>query len=264
MLFSEVLATMAPADPGFLAQVSTDWFQGRAIYGGLVAALGNEAMRKTVPADRLLRSLEIVFAGPVLPGAVQIETDILRVGKAVTIAAAKISSNSQLAATLTGVYGAPRSTAIRLEPQPSAGVPHWRDVTDSQRPTGMRVPEFLQHFGMKFAEGTRPFTNTPLSRSKVYIRHLDPAPLSESHVVGLIDCIPTPLLQMMSTVVPASSLTWTLEFIRHDYSFAPTDWWRIDTEVKGAGDGYCQESSLVLDPQGRPAAFSRQLVAVFG
>jgi hypothetical protein len=55
-----------------------------------------------------------------------------------------------------------------------------------------------------------------------------------------------------------------LEFIRHDYSFAPTEWWRIDTEVKAAADGYCQESSLVLDPQGRPAAFSRQLVAVFG
>jgi len=161
--------------------------------------------------------------------------------------------------------GAPQySTLMRVEPQVSQGVPHWRDVEDSQRPSGMHVPEFLQHFGMKFAQGTRPFTGTPLSRSKVYIRHLDPAPLSESHVVGLIDCIPPPLLQMMSTVVPASSLTWTLEFIRHDYSFSPSEWWRIDTEVKGAGDGYCQESSLVLDPQGRPAAFSRQLVAVFG
>jgi acyl-CoA thioesterase len=258
MFFSEALASIQPTDRGYLAEASTDWFQGRAIYGGLVAALGNEAMRKTVPGDRLLRSLDIVFAGPVLPGVVHIDTDILRIGKAATIAAARISSQSQLAATLTGVYGAPRSAAIRIEPQAPEGVPQWRDVADSQRPTGMHVPEFLQHFGMRFAEGTRPFTNTPLQRSKVYIRHLDPAPLSESHVVGLIDCIPPPLLQMMSTVVPASSLTWTLEFIRHDYSFAPTDWWRIDTEVKGAGDGYCQ------DPQGRPAAFSRQLVAVFG
>ena len=264
MLFSEALASIQPANKGYLAATSNDWFQGRAIYGGLVAALGNEAMRKTVPAERLLRSLEIVFAGPVLPGAVQIDTEILRVGKAVTIAAARISSNSQLAATLTGIYGAPRSTLMRVEPQVSQSVPHWREVADSERPAGMHVPEFLQHFGMKFAEGTRPFTATPLTRSKVYIRHLDPAPLSESHVVGLIDCIPPPLLQMMSTVVPASSLTWTLEFIRHDYSFSASEWWRIDTEVKGAGDGYCQESSLVLDPQGRPAAFSRQLVAVFG
>jgi acyl-CoA thioesterase len=264
MLFSEALASLHPANPGFLAATSNDWFQGRAIYGGLVAALGNEAMRKTVPRERLLRSLEIVFAGPVLPGPVQIDTEILRVGKAVTIAAARISSHSQLAATLTGVYGAARSTLLRVEPPVAPDVPHWRDLDDSQRPTGMHVPEFLQHFGMKFAQGTRPFTGTPLKSSKVYIRHLDPAPLTESHVVGLIDCIPPPLLQMMSTVVPASSLTWTLEFFRHDYSFSPTEWWRIDTEVKGAGDGYCQESSLVLDPQGRPAAFSRQLVAVFG
>lgn len=264
MLFSEALASIQPANKGYLAATSHDWFQGRAIYGGLVAALGNEAMRKTVPAERLLRSLEIVFAGPVLPGAVQIDTEILRVGKAVTIAAAKISSNSQLAATLTGIYGAPRRAEMRIEPPAPQGVPHWHEVADARLPARMHVPEFLQHFGMKFAQGTQPFTGTPLSRSKVYIRHLDPAPLSESHVVALIDCIPPPLLQMMSTVVPASSLTWTLEFIRHDYHFSPTEWWRIDTEVKGAGDGYCQESSLVLDPQGRPAAFSRQLVAVFG
>lgn len=264
MIFSETLASMKPAGQGYLAEAGADWFQGRAIYGGLVAALGNEAMRQNVPRERLLRRLDIVFAGPVLPGAVHIDTEILRIGKAVTIAAARISSNSQVAATLSGVYGAPRATALPVEPKIPAEAVHWRELADSSSAAGMPMPDFLQHFALRFAEGTRPFSNTPLSRSKVYIRHRDPAPFSESHLVALIDCIPTPLLQMMPTAVPASSLTWTLEFIRHDYNYACSEWWRIDTEVNGAGEGYCQGSSVVLDPQGRPAAFSRQLVAVFG
>jgi len=55
-----------------------------------------------------------------------------------------------------------------------------------------------------------------------------------------------------------------MQFIRHDYSFAPDAWWRIDTEVNSAGEGYACESSVVLDPTGAPAAFSRQLVTVYG
>jgi acyl-CoA thioesterase len=264
LLFSETLATLQPAAAGYTAEVGEDWLQGRAIYGGMVAALGNEAMRRGVPAERLLRGLEIVFAAPLLAGLARIDTEVLRVGKAVTIASARMWSESQLAATLTGIYGASRATEIRLQPHAQDGVPHWRDVAEAAIPAGAHLPPFLRHFDVKFAEGTRPFTGTPLRTSKVYIRHQDPSPLSESHLVALIDCIPPPLLQMMTTLAPSSSLTWTLEFIRHDYGFAPDAWWRIDTEVKGARDGYSQESSLLLDPEGRPAAFSRQLVAVFG
>jgi len=102
------------------------------------------------------------------------------------------------------------------------------------------------------------------SRSKAYIRHADQASLTESHVIALIDCIPSPLLQMMTKPAPSSSLTWTLQFLRHDYTFAPDAWWRIDTEVESSGDGYACETSVVLDPAGFPAALSRQLVVVFG
>jgi hypothetical protein len=117
---------------------------------------------------------------------------------------------------------------------------------------------------MRFAQGSRPFAGLNLSTSKVYVRHKDTAALSESHVVALIDCIPSPLMQMMTKRAPSSSVTWTLQIVRHDYSFAPDAWWRIDTDVDSAGEGYACETSVVLNPAGIPAAFSRQLVTVYG
>ena len=39
--------------------IPAEWAQGRASFGGLVAALQYEALRAQVPADRPLRSLEI-------------------------------------------------------------------------------------------------------------------------------------------------------------------------------------------------------------
>jgi acyl-coenzyme A thioesterase PaaI-like protein len=264
MLFSETLASIQPQDQGWSVEIGEDWTQGRATFGGMVAALGNEAMRRLVPSDRALRGLDITFVGPVLAGTTRIEAEVLRVGKAVTITHARLWSDAKVATTMTGIYGAARPVAIAISPPAIAAAPPVDDLPDSTLPPNMGGPAFLQHFGLRWGEGTRPFTGTPLNRSKAYIRHEDRAALTESAVVALIDVIPSPLLQMMTRIAPASSLMWNLEFISHDYSFPPDAWWRIDTEVNSAGDGYSSQSSVVSNPAGVPMAFSRQLVAVFG
>jgi acyl-CoA thioesterase len=263
MLFSQTLQSMQPRDGGWRAVIGEDWSQGRATFGGMVAALCNEAMRRLVPKDRELRGLETTFVGPALAGEVSIEAEILRVGKSVTIARAKLWSDAKIAATLTGIYGTARATALSIMPTVAAGVRPALGLPDRSG-AEMGGPSFVRHFGYRWAEGARPFAGSNLRTSKIYVRHEDPAPLTESHVVALIDSIPSAILQLMSTPAPSSSLTWTVQFLRHDYSFAPDAWWRIDAEVNSAGSGYSCESSLLIDPSGTPAALARQMVAVFG
>jgi acyl-CoA thioesterase len=263
MLFSEILASLQPRDGGWRAVIGEDWSQGRATFGGTVAALCNEAMRRLVPADRALRGLDTTFVGPALAGEVSIDAEVLRVGKAVTIARARLWSEGKIAATLTGIYGAARATALSITPIVAAGVHRALDFPERSG-ADMGGPSFVRHFGYRWAEGARPFTGSSLRTSKTYVRHQDPAPLTESHVVALIDCVPSVVLQLMSAPAPSSSLTWSLQFLRHDYSFAPEAWWRIDAEVNSAGNGYSCESCVLIDPSGAPAAVARQMVAVFG
>ena len=265
MRFSQILSSMQPADQGWSAVIGEDWSQGRASFGGVVTALGNEAMRRLVPLDRKLRALQTTFVGPALSGSVRLEAQILRVGKVVTIAESRLWSAAQIAATFTGIYGADRSSSIEVAPRSAPPAAAVGDLPDLARPPDAgAAPSFLRHFGIRWAEGARPFTGTTVNRSKAYIRHQDDAPLTESHVVALIDCIPSVILQMMTRVAPSSSMDWTLQFLRHDYTHAPDAWWRIDSEVAAAANGYSSESSVIYDPCGAPAAFSRQLVAVFG
>jgi acyl-CoA thioesterase len=264
VLFSDILASIQPLNGGWRAFIGEDWSQGRATFGGVVAALGNEAMRRLVPADRELRGLETTFVGPALAGEVRIAAEILRVGKGVTIAHARLWSEDKIAAALTGIYGAARATSLSLAPNLPAGVPGVQHLPEPTPPVSEGGPSFLRHFDFRWAEGARPFSGTTLRTSKIYVRHKDVAPLTESHVVAMIDCIPSAILQLLSAVVPSSSLTWTLQFLRHDYSFAPQAWWRIDAEVNSAGNGYSCESCMLLDPNGVPAAIGRQMVAVFG
>ena len=264
MLFSETLASLEPTDGGCNALIGEDWSQGRATFGGMIAALGNEAMRRLGPRERNLRGLDTTFVGPAAAGQVRIDTQVLRVGKAVTVAYARLSSNGNVAATMTGIYGAPRDSALALAPAVAAGVPDVESLPDREAISKTGGPTFIRHFGYRWAEGARPYSGSNARGAKVYIRHRDTAPLSESHVLALIDCIPSVVLQLMNKPAPSSSLTWNVQFLRHDYSFPPDAWWRIDSEVNAAGGGYSCESCTLLDPNGVPAAMARQIVAVFG
>src|SRR5882724_8494871 len=158
MLFSQTLASIQPQGNAWSAGVGEDWSQGRATFGGMVAALGNECMRRLVPAERKLRGLETVFAGPALAGAVRIEAEVLRVGKAVTIASARLWSADKIAATLTGTYGVARSAAFSRLPAAPPGVSAAQDLP--QGTTGAGAPAFAQHFDLRWAEGAWPFSGS--------------------------------------------------------------------------------------------------------
>jgi acyl-CoA thioesterase len=264
MRFSQTLASLQAVDGGWSAVIGEDWSQGRATFGGMVAALGNEAMRRLVPPDRSLRGLDTTFVGPAPAGEVRIQAENLRVGKGVTVAYARLLSEGKIVATTTGIYGAERRSELSLAPAVAVGVPGPEDLPDRESMPTMGAPAFLQHFGFRWAEGEWPFAGTTSRSAKIYVRHMDTAPLTESHVVALIDSIPSAVLQLMNKPAPSSSLTWNVQFLRHDYSFAPDAWWRIDSEVNSAGEGYSCESCTLIDPNGVPAALARQIVAVFG
>src|SRR5262245_41703148 len=187
MVLSEILAALAPNESGFTVTVGEGWSQGRATFGGLVAAVGNEAMRKLVAADRPLRSLQTTFVGPASAGPWRIEPRVLRVGKAVTLAECRILEGDEVMAIQLGVYGTGRPSAVTVRPEPVIP-PRPLEVLRDVRYQPGRAPEFFQHFAVRWSQGALPFSGAPRTPTKAFIHHRDPAPISESHVVALIDC----------------------------------------------------------------------------
>jgi acyl-CoA thioesterase len=262
MQFSEILSSISATGEDCQATTSDDWMQGRATFGGLVAAVGNEAMRRLVPRDRPLRSLQTTFIGPATAGTWRMRAKVLRVGRAVTLAQCEVLDGDQVVAVQVGVYGMDRESAVLVKPE-AAQPPRTVEEINEIRYSPEKSPAFIQHFALRVAQGAKPFTSTR-SPTKIFIRHRDPAPLTESHIVALVDCIPTPALSMYKAPAPGSSMVWVLEFFEHDLDFSPEAWWRIDTDIDAATGGYVNQTGLLLDPNGRPVALSRQLFAVFG
>jgi acyl-CoA thioesterase len=264
MTFFEVLESIAPAESNvWSVRVDESWLQGRAIFGGMVAALCNEAMRRLVPRARAVRAVEVTFVGPAVPGEVRLEAQILRVGKAVTVAQGRAISEGQIVAQATGIYGDSRASALHYCPAAAVDVPRvdtLRDV-DMTRPGR---PAFSRHFGMRWAQGASSFSGSSISTSKAYARHACSGVFTESHLIALCDSIPSPSLQMLKSPAPASSLIWTLEFVRPHFEFPIDAWWRLDTSAEAANDGYVNQSGVIVNPDGEVAALSRQLVTIYG
>lgn len=261
--FSQLLSAGEYRDGSHVFTIGNDWLQGRTAFGGLQAAMALQAMRALVPATVPLRVLQTTFIGPVPPGTVSVRARVLRTGKSVIHAEARIGAGEDTACLVVGVFGSARESAIHLD----EGVYPPLPAADTLRPMPQApgiTPSFLRHFELRWAQGGVPFSASAQASTRIYLKLREEPVGSEAHLVALADAIPTPGLSLLRQPSPASSLTWTLELLRDDFAASEIGWWLMDASVSHGRHGYLSQSALLWDAQRRAVALSRQSVTVFG
>ena len=265
MNFSELLN--AVRDNPLSVTIPASWSQGRASFGGLMAALQYEAMRSYVPAQRPVRSLAITFVGPAeLDVPVAFEVEVLREGKAVSQVLGRAMQNGQVMMLMQGSFGAPRESVVSVAAE---SAPPLRPVEECQvLPfiSGM-MPEYLRFMEIRWALGGLPFSNTPSPAIGGYARfrgQQSAEPLNEAYILALVDTWPPALLPYLRKPTPASSLTWTIEFIQPQPALTTHDWCSYQAVIEHARDGYGHTAATLWTPGGELVAISRQTVTVFG
>jgi acyl-CoA thioesterase len=260
----QILASFVPQNAAYRATGEADWLQGRTLFGGLIASLANHAMRQKVPEDRPLRALQVVYIGPNAAGEVVFEPSVQREGKAVTLASCAARSGGEVSMTATAMYGAARESILKIQPAPVSVMAQPDQLMDVSTRGG--TLGFTQHYDQRWARGAAPFSRAADSAMSVYVRyHNEPiARTTEAHAIALMDAIPSPALALLDKPSPASTLSWTLEILDHQFSFGIDEWWRLDAHVDAAKEGYVIHTSHVVNPAGRVAAISRQVVVAYG
>ena len=156
MNFDDILATV---DGQGNAVFPEAWGQGRALFGGIIAAVLYDHLEKTVSAGRRLRSFSLSFVAPAAPGPVSLSGEVLREGKSVMQAMVTARQGEQVVAVMLASFGAARESAIvvqapGLEPMKSSD-----EATKFPFIQGM-MPDFLQHFDMRYAAGMPPYSGS--------------------------------------------------------------------------------------------------------
>lgn len=257
-------AVMARDGAGeFIAETSEDWAQGRTLFGGLQAMLAVRAMRLLVPQAPPLWSLQTTFVAPVRPGKVRICIQVLRQGRAAMQMEARLMDGEQTAAVVVAVFGAARESVIKVDPRQSRELLPGQQSPELPFIPGI-VPNFTQHYDYRWVEGGIPFTGSKQPETRIHLRQRDVGMLDEPHIVALADAIPPPALSLLDKPTQASTLSWSLEFVRHLPPVASDAWWRMDASIVAARDGYSSQDAYLFGPDGELVALARQVVAVFG
>ncbi|KTC42597.1 acyl-CoA thioesterase, partial [Pseudomonas putida] len=173
-----------------------EWSQGRACYGGLMAALLHEAMAAHVP-DRPVRSMAITFVGPAeLDVPIDLQVEILREGSAVTSVLARAVQHGRTMTVVQASFGLARQSAIDISAMPVAPMKPLAESTPLPYLPGV-TPEYIRHLDMRWGIGALPFSNTPVAGIGGWMQlreHEVDEPITEALLLVLGDAWPPALL----------------------------------------------------------------------
>lgn len=244
-------------------ELTPDWLQGRSGYGGWQAALAVLSMRAVLGDELPLRSLQANFISPVPSGKVTACAELLRRGKSVAQLESRILVDGKVAFTALGIFGAARQTAINLLPKapPVGATPD--SVSDWPYVEGV-TPSFMRHFHLRWGGGSPPYSGDANADASIFVRFRDDQIRSEGHLVCLADAIPPSALSLLTSPAMLSTINWAFELIDPPTAEECAAWFRFDTSLTAASDGYAWENTAIWSAHGHLIGLSRQCVAVFG
>lgn len=242
--------------------ISSDWMQGRAAFGGLSAALIYESMRKQLAMQVPVRCLQISFIGPVTADALTIESEILREGKSVSHISGRGVQNGETKVAVMGSFGKSRDSVIHLDcaQKPFQGSPE--QANKMPYIEGV-MPVFTKHFDFRY-QSAFPFAGVEESVLRGYVRFAEAEPeMNEAHLLGLADAWPPTTLPILKTPAAASSLSWTIEFVHPQPALDPQGFTLYEAEIVQSANGYGHTRALIWNEAGELLAISQQTVTHF-
>ncbi|BAN49047.1 acyl-CoA thioesterase II [Metapseudomonas resinovorans] len=265
MRFSELIQA-ARSNPSAVV-VPAAWGQGRAAFGGVVAALAFEAMRAKVEAGRPVRSLATTFVGPLEPEVpASFEAELLREGKAVSQVFCRVVQKGQVVALVQGSFGGSRQSVVQMDAEPAPEMKPVEDCYELPFIPGV-TPEFTRHLAMRWSIGGLPFSGSRERDMGGWVRFRGDVvqePLTESHLLALVDAWPPATVPHLPSPAPGSTLTWTIEFVQPLAALDTLDWCKYRARIEHARDGYGHAAAALWSASGELVALSRQTVVVFG
>ena len=210
--------------------------------------------------------MQVDFVGPVR-GDTELELELLRSGRSATLVRASILAEGAIAMTLTACFGGPRESVISLGGAPAPTLRDPDGLVSMPMVEGL-TPGFVRYIEMRWDYGFPGANVETVASSAGWVRTREPFAVSPTiYLPALIDAWPVPAQQRFPMPVPASSVSWSVDFVglsTLDPAVSSDDWWIYEAETDGAGDGWIHARARLWTASGQLVATSRQTVAIYG
>jgi acyl-CoA thioesterase len=264
--FSAIVHALAKS-PDHGVSVPATWRQGRAMFGGLAAALCVQAAIDVIPDLPPLRSAQFLFVGPATE-SVRMSASLLRRGKSAVLVGAEMNDATGTLVRSHLCFGNPRPSTIDFNDLKAPDVAAPESYRSFEPPGGSGAPVFFQNFDMRVAGKGMPFSGAKQPdfltwmrfRSEVDIT-ADIAPAVALTCIG--DAPPSSGVLMFKAPAPISTIAWAFDVVT-DKPITKDGFWLVRRRLDFAKDGYSTETIVVWNSDREPMMVGRQNVALFG
>lgn len=263
MSFESIISQIGKSKKETINGISSNWAQGRTLFGGLSTAIIVNNMLAQIDQDKKILSLSVNLIAPLLSSKPFIlETELLRSGKNTTQLLSKLSQNNQVCIIAQASFAKSRVSALSFPINRQCSLKKINEKYIIPIIEGV-TPSFFQNIDINLQEGGLPFTNSDTSILKGWMRFKgsDMNRLQLPHLIALADAWPSTILQMCNKPAPASTMSWYIEFIQSENFSGP--WLGFEGNTQLYRDGYGIEEATIFDSKREPIALTRQTVAIF-
>jgi acyl-CoA thioesterase len=240
-------------------RLGREWYQGRGVYGGIIAALFMEAMIP-LAASRPPRTLTLHFCAPAVEGKGRISVRLESKRKSVSHLRATLEGESGLIATASATFALPRTCQWTHLAAPPPSMPDRETVPEV--PLGFPLmPDYCQFLSYRFCLGDPPYSQSDSPLVGGWFDFRQKYPLNFSLIAALLDAWPPACFPSLKAPIPAASVDLTYHFLTTDLSTLQRPF-IYKGSVQSASDGYAEERDFLWDAQGTPIASARQWVAL--
>ena len=230
-------------------------------FGGLLAALCAEAMRRGLGIEAPLRTLNVQYLAAAKYGqALTLRPRMLRGGRTVAYSVLEAGQGERLTHHATATWG--RDADDAAMPAPLRTPPPTLDSLDPARTLkGPMQPRFAQHVEYRFESGPHVLGGNEgrAAVERLWMRTRDGAPLDEVRLCYLLDALYPPAW----TTTKAPPMMTTVD-LRYDILTTPTPetapdgWAFFEFRMLDLGLGWTVDEAACWGADGTPLALSRQ------
>lgn len=212
MRFSDLLEPRPVAPGRFAFEVPDGWQQGRGAFGGLVlGALARASIRSEPDRDRRLRALTGEIAGPVLPGAAELEVVSLKRGSAVSFVRVSLTQGGEVVAHAVCTLGKDRPGMPAWQRIAAPEPPPWRDTFAPEYDPAI-WPVFTQHFEFR-PTGPFPYFGGEEPVASGWLRPREDGGRDEAWLCGVADGWWPAAAVTFDGPRPTATISFTLQIV---------------------------------------------------
>jgi hypothetical protein len=196
----------------FGAEIGAEWTQGRAVWGGLLAAgILRSILRSAEGPEQEARTLHLHLCAGVQPGPVELLVRLEREGLGLAFYSVRLLQRGKVAVLGSATLARPRDPSLDFDQAPRPPLRPFAACPPLPREHPL-LPPFTRYLEYRSGLGPDPLSGSEQAKGGGWLRPLAPTPLDAPLVAAWLDAWPPALYSRLQRPVAMGTLSYLVHF----------------------------------------------------